>query len=57
LSLGQFVRQHSQKVLRNQASVQPIVDINQAVMKGLLGVLPQPVPVPQMPVPAAKDQL
>jgi len=51
VSLGLFIRQHSDKVLRGQANAQPIVDINQAVMKGLLGVPPQPVPVP-----AAKDQ-
>jgi flagellar protein FlaF len=46
LSLAGFVRRHAAKVLRCQASVQPIVDINQAVMNGLCGIAPQPIAVP-----------
>lgn len=42
LSLGMFVRQHGQKVMRGQADVRPIVDINRAVMNGLRGVPPGP---------------
>jgi flagellar biosynthesis activator protein FlaF len=46
LSLAAFVRQHAGKVLRRQAGVQPIVDVNQAVMNGLRGITPQPTAVP-----------
>jgi flagellar protein FlaF len=35
--LYQFTRQHSRKVLDGQASVDVLVDINTAVMKGLRG--------------------
>ena len=35
--LAEFTDQHSQDVLRNRASVQALVDINTAVMRGLNG--------------------
>ena len=35
LYLAEFTRVHSGKVLRNEASVQPLVDVNTAVMRGL----------------------
>ncbi len=46
LSLAAFVRQHAAKVLRGHASVQPIVDVNRAVMDGLRGIQPHPTEVP-----------
>lgn len=33
--LSEFTRQHSTKVLKNNASVDPLVEINSAVMRGL----------------------
>ncbi|RYH09239.1 flagellar biosynthesis regulatory protein FlaF [Tropicimonas sp. IMCC6043] len=35
--LGEFVGQHSSKVLQRKASAEPLVDINMAVMRGLAG--------------------
>ena len=35
LYLAEFTRVHSSKVLRNGASVQPLVEVNTAVMRGL----------------------
>ena len=35
LYLAEFTRVHSGKVLRNEASVEPLVDVNTAVMRGL----------------------
>lgn len=35
LNLGQFTRQHSSKVLARKASVQPLVEINTAILRGL----------------------
>lgn len=35
--LFEFADQHSEKVLRNEASVEVLVDINTAVMRGLRG--------------------
>ena len=40
LSLAIFVRQHGEKVLHGEASVQAIVDVNQAIMNGLRGMAP-----------------
>jgi flagellar protein FlaF len=37
LSLAEFTRRHSGQVLREAASVDPLVDINTAVMRGLSG--------------------
>mgnify|MGYP003116923272 CR=1 FL=1 len=42
LSLAIFVRQHGEKVLHGEASVQAIVDVNQAIMNGLRGMAPGP---------------
>jgi len=47
LSLGIFVRQQGEQVLRRRADVQPIIAVNQSVMNGLRGIAPQPVEVPQ----------
>ena len=46
LSLGMFVRHHGEQVLRDGAKVKAITDVNQAVMDGLRGIVPQPVEVP-----------
>ena len=35
LELGQFTRVHTSKVLARKASVEPLVDINTAIMRGL----------------------
>ena len=35
LYLSEFTRQHSSKVLRNRASVAPLIEINTAVLRGL----------------------
>ena len=35
--LAEFTRVHSGKVLRNQAGLDPLIDINMAVMRGLSG--------------------
>lgn len=35
LSLAEFVRQHGGKVLREGAPVEPLIEINMAVMRGL----------------------
>jgi len=37
LSLAEFVRQHGSRVLREGASVEPLIEINMAVMRGLTG--------------------
>jgi len=37
LSLAEFTRQHSGRVLREGADVMPLVDINLAIMRGLNG--------------------
>jgi flagellar biosynthesis activator protein FlaF len=37
LGLAEFVRRHSNQVLAGQAAVQPLVEINTAIMKGLRG--------------------
>ena len=37
LSLNAFTGAHSSKVLRGEASVQPLIEINAAVMRGLNG--------------------
>lgn len=37
LSLAEFTRQHSGRVLRTAAPVDPLIDINLAVMRGLSG--------------------
>jgi len=46
LSLGMFVRRHGEQVLHGDAKVKAITDVNQAVMDGLRGIVPQPVEVP-----------
>ncbi len=38
LSLSEFVRQHSSKVLQQSASVDPLLDINASIMRGLRDV-------------------
>lgn len=35
--LAEFTMQHSAKVLRGEASIEPLIDINVAVMRGLAG--------------------
>lgn len=35
LHLGRFTREHSSKVLARKATVQPLVEINTAIMRGL----------------------
>ncbi len=37
LSLAQFVRKHSLIVLAGKASVEPLIDINTSIMRGLRG--------------------
>jgi flagellar biosynthesis activator protein FlaF len=37
ISLAEFVRQHSMRVLAGRASIAPLIDINTAIMKGLRG--------------------
>lgn len=37
LSLAEFVRRHGGKVLREGASLEPLIEINMAVMRGLTG--------------------
>lgn len=37
LYLAEFTRQHSQKVLRHTATVDVLVDVNTAIMRGLRG--------------------
>lgn len=37
LSLAEFTRQHSGRVLREGASVEPLIEINTALMRGLSG--------------------
>ena len=38
LSLAEFTRQHSGKILASRASVSPLIDVNTAIMRGLRGV-------------------
>jgi flagellar biosynthesis activator protein FlaF len=38
LSLAEFVRKHSYAVLGGRASVEPLIDINTSIMRGLRGV-------------------
>jgi flagellar protein FlaF len=35
--LAEFTRQHTSKVLRGDAEVTPLIDINTAIMQGLAG--------------------
>jgi len=35
LSLNEFTRTHSRKVLREEADVRPLIEINAAIMRGL----------------------
>lgn len=37
ISLSEFVRRHSLKVLAGNASILPLIDINTAIMRGLRG--------------------
>lgn len=37
LSLNAFTNSHSSKVLRGEASIQPLIEINAAIMRGLNG--------------------
>jgi flagellar biosynthesis activator protein FlaF len=37
ISLAEFVRQHTMRVLAGQASIAPLIDINTAIMRGLRG--------------------
>lgn len=37
ISLAEFVRRHSMQVLGGRASIEPLVEINTAIMKGLRG--------------------
>ncbi len=37
ISLAEFSRKHGMKVLAGQASLQPLIDINTAIMRGLRG--------------------
>jgi flagellar biosynthesis activator protein FlaF len=37
LGLSEFVRRHSAQVLAGRASIEPLVEINTAIMKGLRG--------------------
>jgi flagellar biosynthesis activator protein FlaF len=37
LSLAEFVRKHSYAVLGGRASVEPLIDINTSIMRGLCG--------------------
>lgn len=39
LSLAEFVRKHSYAVLGGRASVEPLVDINTSIMRGLRGAV------------------
>jgi flagellar biosynthesis activator protein FlaF len=39
LSLAQFVRKHSRAVVSGSASVDPLIDINTSIMRGLRGVV------------------
>ncbi len=39
LSLAEFVQKHSRAVLRRQDNVEPLIDINTSIMRGLRGVV------------------
>jgi flagellar protein FlaF len=43
--LAEFTEHHSRLVLRGEAGLQPLIDVNTAVMRGLAGVPPAPAPV------------
>lgn len=42
IGLAEFVRRHSHAVLGGRASVEPLIDINTAIMKGLRGGAEEP---------------
>ncbi len=37
ISLAEFVRKHSMRVLAGKASIEPLIDINTSIMRGLRG--------------------
>lgn len=45
--LAQFTDHHSSRVLRREADLQPLIDINTAIMRGLAGIPVSPGQVPQ----------
>lgn len=43
--LAEFTAHHTRRVLKGEADVQPLIDVNTAVMRGLAGQPPGPAPV------------